>query len=92
MGFFLIPNQEKSDGHHCGSGKVALTQGGKDDVCHHLNGSVRLATNKGPRPQLSGVEGYHHVDFRHIQAIGHRQSTMVDRSVPVVAEMEEYVV
>jgi hypothetical protein len=44
----LIPDQEKHDRQRCCSYKVVLTQGGEGDGCHHLNTSVRLATNDGP--------------------------------------------
>jgi hypothetical protein len=48
-GVLLIPNQEKHDQQCCCSGEVALTQGGKSDLGHHLDDGVRFTTNDGPR-------------------------------------------
>jgi hypothetical protein len=91
-GVILIMNQEKRD-RQCGSsGKAVLAQGGENDVCHHLNASVRLTDDDKPRPRLCWVEGYHHTDLAPIQAVGHGQSATVDRSVPVVAKTDECVV
>jgi hypothetical protein len=81
-GVLLIPNREKSDRQCCCSGKV----------CHHLNGGVELATDDESLPWVHGDEGYCHADFAHIQAMGHRQATVVDRNVPVIAEMKECVI
>jgi hypothetical protein len=39
-----------------------------------------------------GVEGYCHADFTLVHAMGRGQLAMVDRSVPVVAKMDECVV
>jgi hypothetical protein len=72
-GIFLIPNQEKLDRHHSGSGEVTLTQRGECDVGRLLNGSVRLAADDGPHPQILLVEGYHHAGLAYVQAIGHRK-------------------
>jgi hypothetical protein len=57
-GIFLIPNWEKRDRHHCGSGKATLTQRGECDVCHLLDGGVGLAADDGSHPRLHQVEGY----------------------------------
>jgi hypothetical protein len=61
-------------------------------VCHHLDGGVKLAADKGSWPWFCGDERYHHVDFTDVQAMGHRQATMVDRDVSIVAEMKECVI
>jgi hypothetical protein len=60
-------------------------------VCHHLDGGVGLAADDRPRPRFYGVKGYHHADFTHVWAMGHRQAAAVDRDVPVVAKTEECV-
>jgi hypothetical protein len=65
----LITIREKWARHHRGSGDAALTQGGECDMCHLLDGSVGLAANKGSHPRHHRVEGYHHVDFTHVQAM-----------------------
>jgi hypothetical protein len=91
-GIFLIPNWEKCDGHRCGSGEAALTQGGECDVCHLLNGGVGIATDNSSRPWLHRVDGYHHAGLAYVQDVNHRQAVAVDRNFPVVAEMEECVV
>jgi hypothetical protein len=84
-GVLLILNHEKCDRQCCCSREVALIEGGEGDVCHHLDGGVRLAVDDGPRARLRGVKGYRHTDLAHIQAIGHRLAVAVDRSVPIVA-------
>jgi hypothetical protein len=60
-------------------------------VCHHINGGVGLVADDRPRPRLHGVKGYGHADRPHIHAMGHEQSTTVDRCVLIVAEMDECV-
>jgi hypothetical protein len=91
-GVLLILNQEKRDRQCCCSGEAVLAQGGEGNVRHPLNAGVGLAINDGPRPRLHGVEGYHHADHTTIQATGHRQLATVDRSVPVIAKMDECVI
>jgi hypothetical protein len=88
-GVLLILNREKSDRQCCSSGEVVLTHGGESDVYHQLNAGVQLATDDGPRPQLHGVEGYHHTDLALVHAMGRGQSATVDQSVPVVAKTDE---
>jgi hypothetical protein len=39
-----------------------------------------------------GVKGYHHADLPLVHAVGRGQSATVDRSVPVVAKMDECIV
>jgi hypothetical protein len=90
-GVLLIPNQEKHD-RQCGSSSEAvLTQGGESDVRHQLNAGVGLAADYRPRPRLRGVEGYHHADLALVHVVGRGQSATVDRSIPVVAKMDECV-
>jgi hypothetical protein len=88
-GVLLIPNQEKRDRQCCSSGEVMLAQGGESDVRHELNAGVGLAADDGPRPRLRGFEGYHHTHLALVHAVGHGQSATVDRSVPVVAKIDE---
>jgi hypothetical protein len=88
-GVLLIPNWEKCHRQCCSSGVVVLAQGGESDVHHQLNASVRLTADDEPRPWLHGVEGYHHADLALVYAMGRGQSTMVDRSIPVIAKMDE---
>jgi hypothetical protein len=91
-GILLIPNWEKRD-RQCYSGSEAvLALQGESDVRHHLNASVGLTANDGPRPHLLGVEGNRHADPAHVLAVGHGQPATVDRSVPIVAKMDECVV
>jgi hypothetical protein len=91
-GVLLILNRKKRDRQCCSSGKVVLTQGGEGDVCHQLNTGVGLAANDGPRPRLCGVKGCRHANLTLVRAVGRRQSAMVDRSIPVVAKMDECIV
>jgi hypothetical protein len=88
-GIFLIPNQEKRDRHHS---EVTLTQWGECDVGRLLDGSVGLAVDVGPHPQIHLVEGYCHACLAYVQAIGHRQAAAVDRDFSIVAETEECVI
>jgi hypothetical protein len=53
---------------------------------HQLNAGVKLSADDGPRPWLRGVEGYRHADLALVHTVGHGQSAMVDRSIPVVAK------
>jgi hypothetical protein len=77
----------------CGSsGEVVLTQGGESDVRLQLNAVVGLTTDDGPRLRLHGVEGYRHTDLTLVHAMGYGQSATVDRSIPVVAKMDECIV
>jgi hypothetical protein len=71
---------------------VVLAQGGESDVRHQLNADVGLAVDEGPRPRLRGVKGYHHTNLALAHAMGHGQSAMVDRSVPIIAMTDECVV
>jgi hypothetical protein len=61
-------------------------------VRHPLNAGVGFAADDGPRPRLCDVEGYHHVDLAPVQAVSRGQSATVDRSVPIIAKMDECVV
>jgi hypothetical protein len=45
-----------------------------------------------PRPWLHGVEGYRHADLALVHVVGRGQSAMVDRSIPVIAKMDECIV
>jgi hypothetical protein len=91
-GVLLILNQEKRDRQCYNSGEAVLTQGGESDVCHHLNVGVGLAADGELRPWLRGVEWYRHIDLTPVQSVGHGQPTTVDRSIPVVANTDEYVI
>jgi hypothetical protein len=88
----LILNCEKRDRQCCSSGKAVLTQGGESHMRHQLNAGVKLSADDGPRPWLRGVEGYRHADLALVHTVGHGQSAMVDRSIPVVAKTDECVV
>jgi hypothetical protein len=72
--------------------EAVLPQGGESDVRHQHNIGVRLTADDGPRPRLHGVEGYRLADLTLVHAMGLGQSAMVDRSVPVVAKIDECVV
>jgi hypothetical protein len=87
----LVMDRKECDWHHGGVGEAALTQGGECDLCHLLDGLIQLDPDDGCHPRLRQVEGYHHVDLALVLAMGHRHTTAVDRSVPVVAELAECV-
>jgi hypothetical protein len=91
-GVLLIPNREKRDRQCYYSSEVVLAQGGEGAVHHHLNASVRLAADDGPRPRLRGVKWYHHANLTPVQTVCHGQSATVDRSVPVISKMYECVI
>jgi hypothetical protein len=91
-GVLLILNHEKRDRQCCSSGEAVLAQGGESNVRHHLDAGVGLTTDDGPRPWLCGVKGCRHADLAPVQAVGYGQSATVDRSIPVVAKMDECVV
>jgi hypothetical protein len=61
-------------------------------VCHHLNTGVGLTAEDGLQSWLRGVEGYHHANLAPVQVVDPGQSTTVDRSIPVIAKMDECVV
>jgi hypothetical protein len=61
-------------------------------VHHQLNTGVGLTANDGPRPWLCRVKGYHHTELALVHAMGRGQSAIVDRSIPVVAKVDECVV
>jgi hypothetical protein len=88
----LVTDRKDHDWHRGGVGEAALTQGGECDLCPLLDGLIQLDPDDGCHPQLRRVEGYHHVDLTLVLAMGHRHATVVDRSVPVVAELVECVV
>jgi hypothetical protein len=88
----LIPNREKCDRQCCCSGEAVLAQGGEGNVRHHLDAGVGLAADDGPRLRLRGVKEYRHTNLAPIQAMGLGQSAVVDRCIPVVAEMEECII
>jgi hypothetical protein len=91
-GVLLIPNREKHDRQCCCSYEVVLAQRGEGDVLHHLNAGVGLAADDRPRSWLRGVEGYRHANLTPVQVVDLGQSATVDRSVPVIAKMDECVV
>jgi hypothetical protein len=88
----LVIDQKERDWHRGGVGEAALTQGGECDLCRLLDGLIQLDPNDGCHPRLRRVEGYHHVDLALVLAMGHRHATVIDRSVPIVAELAECVV
>jgi hypothetical protein len=88
----LIPNREKRNRQCCSSCEAVLAQGGESDVHHHLNAGVRLAADDGPQPRLRVVEGYNHANLALVHAMGCGQSETVDRSVPIIAKMDECVI
>jgi hypothetical protein len=61
-------------------------------LCCLLDGLIQLNADDGCHPRLHRVEGYHHADLALVLAMGHRHATVVDRSVPIVAELAECVV
>jgi hypothetical protein len=91
-GVLQILNQVKHYWQCGSSGEVVLAQGGESDVRLQLNASVGLTTDDGPRLRLRGVEGYRHTDLTLVHAMGYGQSATVDRSIPVVAKMDECIV
>jgi hypothetical protein len=88
----LVTDQKERDWHRGGVGVAALTQGGECDLCRLLDSLIQLDPNDSCHPWLHQVEWYHHVDLTHVLAMGHRHATVVDRSVPVVAELVECIV
>jgi hypothetical protein len=61
-------------------------------VRHQLNAGVGLVADDGPRPWLRGVERYCHADLALVHTVGHGQSAMVDRGIPVIAKTDECIV
>jgi hypothetical protein len=88
----LVTERKERDWHRGSVGEVALTQRGEYDLCRLLDGLIQLDPDDGCHPRLCRVEGYHHVDLALVLAMGHRYATVVDRSVPVVAELAECVI
>jgi hypothetical protein len=88
----LVTDWKERDWHHAGVGEAALTQGGECDLCRLLDGLIQLNSDDSCHPRLRRVEGYHHVDLALVLAMGHRHATVVDRRVPIVAELAECVV
>jgi hypothetical protein len=91
-GVLLILNWKKRDRQCGGSGEVVLTQRDESDVNHRLNAGVGLTADDGPRPWLHRVNGYHHANPAPVQVVDPKESATVDRSVPVVAQMDECIV
>jgi hypothetical protein len=91
-GVVLIPNQEKHDRQCYSIGETVLAQRGESDVRHHLNSSVRLTANDGPRPWVRRVEEYRHANLAPVQVVKPGQSATVDRSVPVAAQTDECII
>jgi hypothetical protein len=88
----LVADQKEHNWHHGGVDEAGLTQGGECDLCRLLDGLIQLDPNDSCHPRLHQVEGYHHVDLALVLAMGHRHAVVVDRSVPIVAELAECVV
>jgi hypothetical protein len=91
-GILLVADQKERDWHRGGVGEAGLTQGGECDLCRLLDGLIQLDPDNSCHPRLHRVEGYHHVDLALVLAMGHRHAAVVNRSVPVVAELAECVV
>jgi hypothetical protein len=88
----LVMDRKERDWHRDGVGETGLTQGGECDLCRLLNGLIQLDPDDSCHPRLRRVEGYHHVELALVLAMDHRHAAVVDRSVPVVAELAECVV
>jgi hypothetical protein len=88
----LVTDWKERDWHRSGVGEAALTQGGECDLFRLLDSFIQLDSDDSCHPRLHDVEGYHHVDLALVLAMGHRHAAVVDRSVPVVAELAECVV
>jgi hypothetical protein len=88
----LVMDQKERDWHHGGVGEAGLTQEGECDLCRLLDGLIQLDLDDSCHPRLRQVEGYHHVSLALVLAMGHRHAAVVDRSVPVVAELAECIV
>jgi hypothetical protein len=87
----LVADRKERDWYRGGVGEAGLTQGGECDLCRLLDGLIQLDPNDSCHTRLHRV-GYHYVDLTLVLAMGHRHAAMVDRSVPVVAELAECVV
>jgi hypothetical protein len=85
----LIVDQEERDQHRGGGGKIALTQGGVSYVCHLVDGIIKLTVDNKSHPQHHGVKGYLHPDLIDVQAMGLKQTAMVQGGRPVIAEADE---
>jgi hypothetical protein len=88
----LVMDRKERDWHRGGVGEAAHTQGGECDLCHLLDGLIQLDPDDGSHPWLHWVEGYHHINLALVLTMGHRHATVVDRSIPVVAELAECVI
>jgi hypothetical protein len=64
-------------------GEAVLAQGGEGDVRRHLDAGVGLVADDEPQPRLREVKWYHHANLTPVQAMDLRESTAVDRCVPV---------
>jgi hypothetical protein len=88
----LVADQKERDWHRGGVGEAGLTQRGECDLYRLLDGLIQLDPDDSCHPWLHRVEGYHHVDLALVLAMGHRYAAVVDRSVPVIAELAECVI
>jgi hypothetical protein len=87
-----IANRKEHDWHRGGVSNAAPTQGSEDDLCHLIDDVIKLNINGSCHLWLHWVEGYSHTDLTMVHAMSHRHVNMVDRSIPVVAEVEECVI
>jgi hypothetical protein len=88
----LVTDQKERDWHRGSVDEAVLTQGGECDLCRLLDGLIQLDPNDGFHPRLRRVEGYYHADLALVLTMGHKHATAIDRSIPVIAELAEYVV
>jgi hypothetical protein len=87
-GLLLLTDREQRDRHRGGVIEAALMQGSEGDVCCLLDRLVQLDAADSYSPRLCRTEGYRHADLTPVLTMGLRHATMVDRNVPVVAEVE----
>jgi hypothetical protein len=65
-GIFQIPNWEKRNRHHSGSGEADPTLGGECDMHCLPDSGVSLAVGDGSCPRIHRVVGYHHAGLTYI--------------------------
>jgi hypothetical protein len=71
---------------------VTHTKGSEGDMCHLLDGVVKLNADDGCHPWLCWVERDGHIDLALLHAMSHGHASTVDRNIPVVSEVEERVI
>jgi hypothetical protein len=91
-GVSLIANRKEHHRHRGCVSKAAPTQGSEGDLCHLIDGVVKLNVDDGCHPWLRQIERNGHTDLTLLQAMNHGHASTVNRNIPVVAEVEECVV